>query len=70
MVAGEHRTDIPQESGFMGVISIDSVRVASFIEFPYQMMANAEKCYAKFLYGLTTEKFYNIANPEFGGLKG
>ena len=55
---------------FLGVVSIDSVRLILFLGQLNALQACAADCGNAFLHGMTHEKYYIIASPEFGELQG
>jgi hypothetical protein len=70
LVAGGHLTDPPKDSVYLGVVSLQSLRlVALFAELKGLQLWAADVGNA-YLEGLTKEKVFVIAGPEFGDLEG
>jgi hypothetical protein len=70
LIAGGHLTDPPKDSVYLGVVSLQSLRlVALFAELNGLQLWAADVRNA-YLEALTKEKVYIIAGPEFGDLEG
>jgi len=66
LVAGGHKTNPPKEDVYSGVVSMDSVRLGFLIAAMNNMTVVAADIGNAFLYGITKEKVYVRAGPEFG----
>ena len=66
LVAGGHLTAPPTEDIFSSVVAPESVRVLVFLAAHNELTLYMADIGNAFLYGLTREKLYAIAGPEFG----
>ena len=66
LVAGGNRTDAPQEDVYSGVVSMEAVRLGFIIARMNGLIICAGDVGNAFLYGITKEKYFIIAGPEFG----
>ena len=66
LVAGGHMTETPKEDIFSGVISMEAVRLGFVLADLNGLLVCAGDIGNAFLYGITKEKVYFIAGPEFG----
>ena len=66
MVAGGHKTDPPKEDTYSGVVSTESVKIGFVIGDLNDLTACAGDIGSAYLNGITREKVYIIAGPEFG----
>lgn len=65
-VAGGHRTDIPNDSTYSGVVSILGVRTISFLAELNGLSVWGTDIDSAYLQSFTKEKVYFVAGPEFG----
>jgi hypothetical protein len=70
LVAGGHRTDVPSEDVYSGVVSIDSVRLALFLSVLNDMRSCAADIGNAFLDGRSREHYAICAGSEFGTYAG
>ena len=66
LVAGGHRTDTPPDECFSGVVTMEAVRLGFILARLNGLLVCAGDIGNAFLYGITKEKYYIIAGPEFG----
>ena len=66
MVAGGHLTAPPTEDIYSSVVAPESVRMLVFLAEHNSLELYMADIGNAFLYGLTKEKIYAVANPEFG----
>ena len=69
-VAGGHRTETPTESVYSGVVSLQGIRLVSFIAELNGLDLWGTDIGNAYLESYTTEKVCFIAGPEFGELAG
>ena len=67
-VAGGHLTEVPLESVYSGVVSIEHVRLVVFLAELNQMELWGTDISSAYLCAETKEKLFIIAGPEFGAL--
>ena len=65
LVAGGHWTDTPAEECFSGVVLIEAVRLGFILARMNSLSMCTGDVGNAFLYGITKEKYYIIAGPEF-----
>ena len=70
LVAGGHRTDTPVDSVYSGVVSLQGVRIITFLAELNDMELWGTDIGNAYLESYTTEKVAFIAGPEFGKLEG
>ena len=70
LVADGHLTDIPLESVYSGVVSLQGLRLVLFLAKLNQLETWATDIGNAYLEAETKEKVYIIAGPEFGELEG
>ena len=70
LVAGGHRTDVPSEDVYSGLVSIDSVRLALFLSILNDMRSCAADIGNAFLHGRSRERYAIRAGQEFGTYAG
>ena len=66
LVGGGNWTETPSEDAYAGVVSLDSVRTAFFLADLNGLDVVAADIGNAYLHGVTQEKIYTIAGPEFG----
>jgi hypothetical protein len=66
LVAGGHQTEEPAESGYLSIVSQDSVRIAFLIAALNGLGILAGDVQNAYLNAPTKECCYTIAGPEFG----
>ena len=69
-VAGGHVTNPPREEVYSGVVDHESVRIAMFLAAHNDLDILATDVGNAYLHGVTREKVYIIAGPEFGEHEG
>ncbi len=69
-VGGGHLTDVPTESIYSGVVSLQGVRMVTFLSEVNGMELWATDIVNAYLEAYTAEKLFIVAGPEFGELKG
>ena len=69
-VAGGHVTNPPKEEVYSGVVDHESVRIAMFLAEHNDMDVLATHVGKAYLHGITREKVYIVAGPEFGEHEG
>jgi hypothetical protein len=70
LVAGGHQTDPPKEDVYSGVVAMETIRMGFVVAAMNDLKVCAADVGNAFLYGITREKVYVIAGPEFGHLEG
>jgi hypothetical protein len=70
MVAGGHRTDTPIESVYSGVVSLQGVRIVTFLAELNELELWGTDVGNAYLESYTKEKVVFIAGPEFGEFEG
>jgi hypothetical protein len=70
LVAGGHRTTLPKEDLYSGVVDLMTVRIGHMIAAVNGLNVCAADIGNAFLYGITREKVYIMAGQEFGNLSG
>jgi hypothetical protein len=70
LVAGGNWTDPPKEDVYSGVVSMDTIRMGFMLSQLNGLQVCAADVGNAFLYGITSERVYIIAGPEFGELQG
>ena len=70
IVAGGHLTDIPMESVYSGVVSLQGIRLLVFLAELNGLQSWATDISSAYLQARTKEKLYLTAGPEFGDLEG
>ena len=66
LVAGGHKTDPPKEDTYSGVVGSESVKIGFVIGDLNGLICCAGDIGSAYLNGITREKVYIIAGPEFG----
>jgi hypothetical protein len=66
LVAGGNWTDPPKEDIYLGVVSLDTIRLGFALSSMHNLTVCAADVSCAFLYGLTKEHTFVIAGPEFG----
>ena len=66
MVAGRHLTDPPTEDIYSSVVAPESVWMLVFLAEMNRLTLYMADIGNAFLYGITREQLYAVANPEFG----
>jgi hypothetical protein len=69
-VAGGHLTDIPHESVYSGVVSLQGLRMVAFLSELNSLDLWATDIGIAYLKAKTSELLFVIASPEFGDLEG
>ena len=69
-VAGGHRTDTPVDSVYSGVVSLQGIRIVTFLAELNKLELWGTDIGNAYLESYTSEKVYFIAGPEFGELEG
>ena len=69
-VAGGHVTNPPREEVYSGVVDHESVRIAMFLAAHNNLEIMATDVGNAYLHGVTREKVYIVAGPEFGEHEG
>ena len=70
LVAGGNHTEALKEDIFSGVVKLEVIKVCFLIGDLHELTVCAGDIGSAFLQGLTREKIYIIAGPEFGPLAG
>ena len=70
LVAGGHRTIKTSEDIYSGVVGMETIRTGFFIATLNDLKCCAANIGNAFLYGITREKVYIVAGPEFGEAEG
>ena len=70
MVAAGHLTEVPVESMYSGVISLQGIRLMIFLAELNQMEAWGTDISSAYLEAFTKEKLFIKAGPEFGDQEG
>jgi Reverse transcriptase (RNA-dependent DNA polymerase) len=70
LVADGHLTDIPIDSVYSGVVSLQGFRLVLFLAELNNLQLWATEIGNAYVEAYTTEKVYVIASPEFGGREG
>ena len=65
-MAGGHKTDPPKEDTYSGVVGSESVKIGFLLGDLNGLICCAGNIGAAYLNGVTREKVYIIAGPEFG----
>jgi hypothetical protein len=70
LVADGHLTDVPVDSVYSGVVSLQGLRLILFLSELNDMETWATDVGNPYLEAVTDEKLHVIAGPEFGHLQG
>ena len=70
LFAGGNWTELDREDIYSGVVALESVRKGFFLGELNKLTCCAADIGNAFLYGVTREKVYMVAGPEFGELQG
>jgi hypothetical protein len=70
LVAGGHQTDPPKEDVYSGVVAMETIRMGFVVAAMNGLQVCAADVGNAFLYGITRERVFVVAGPEFGHLEG
>jgi hypothetical protein len=70
MVTGGHRTQVPVDSVYSGVISLAGIRIVTFLAELNGLELWGTDIGNAYLESFTKEKVAFVAGPEFGALEG